>query len=206
MPQLDLNKVRELLKESNQRGNTRPDDPKRRVVVNRNGCMKIGDEADRLGPDEGSIVPQEVFAALWGPRGGSRSQGRGGRAAAPARCDRRLDEDRETVKHKLPPGTREITLEGTTAFVYDITDELGQPYTMAVYYDGCEYQVKVIHPQVEGKYSITTAHVFNDGRLCLRPPAGGLPRLDEAYAKSVLWATGFTVFLQTGQFPWPSHQ
>jgi hypothetical protein len=30
---------------------------------------------------------------------------------------------------------------------------------------------------------------------------GGLDDLQQAYAKSVLWANGFSIFQQTGQFP-----
>lgn len=40
-------------------------------------------------------------------------------------------------------------------------------------------------------------HLFRDGRICFGE-YGGIETLDAAYAKSVIWANGFTIFDRTG--------
>jgi len=197
MATLDLNELRRTLLDNAERGQTHPNEPSRKVVVDRDGKIMRADDAGLLDQQELSEVPQEVFA---GPLNALRTiLGRSGSAG------KRLERDRGIVRAKLPWGTTEVSVDGMTGFVYEITDEFSQPYTMVAYFDGTEYQVKVVAPEIETQHGVMAAHVFSDGRLCLRPPAGGMPSLAEAYAKSVLWANGFTIFRQTGKFPWPSH-
>ncbi|HOI11762.1 MAG TPA: hypothetical protein PK313_14885, partial [Myxococcota bacterium] len=67
-------------------------------------------------------------------------------------------------------------------------------------------QVKVVFPEVEGKYNPHHGHLFHDGLICWGEPMRvGLPRMDHAYAKSVLWANGFSVFLRTAHFPFSAN-
>ncbi len=187
MTNLDLNHLRQTLRENAQRGDARPDDPRQKIVVGRDGKIRHGDDiggADRRALSE---VPQELFADGW--FGG----------------DNRISRDRDVARAKLPAGTREVNVDGTTAFVYSINDEFGETYTLCAYYDGGEYQVKVVSPAIESEYGVGNAHIFGDGRLCLRPPAGGMPSLADAYGRSVLWANGFSILRRTGEFPWPAH-
>ena len=45
-------------------------------------------------------------------------------------------------------------------------------------------------------------HLYANGRLCLSQNGGsGQPTLEEAYSKSVLWATGMDVVLAGYPFP-----
>jgi hypothetical protein len=119
----------------------------------------------------------------------------------PAQLPPRVARERELVAQKLPPNTRLLCVDGVYGWLYVIVDALGQPYTLFAYHDGSGYQVKVVEPEVEGRYSPHNGHLFADGRLCLTPSGQGLPALDLAYAKSVLWAHGFSVFVRTGTFP-----
>jgi hypothetical protein len=199
MSQLDLNQLRKTLIKNAQRGDARPAESWRMVVVDRNGKIRRADEVNLSKRRELSVVPQEVFAGIREFVLNSDT---------PELSDfggDRLARDRDVVREKLPDGTREITVEGTTGWVYKINDEFNEPYAMMAYFDGSEYQVKVLEPAIEGHYGVTDAHIFSDGRLCLRPPAGGMPTLAEAYAKSVLWANGFTICRRAGHFPWPRH-
>jgi hypothetical protein len=107
--------------------------------------------------------------------------------------------DRHIVASKFPSNVREINHNGTIGWIYSITSELGDPYSLFAYHDGSFYQVLVILPAVAGQYGAHDGHLFSDGRICFGD-SGGLPTLEQAYAKSVLWATGFSIFLRTGNF------
>lgn len=111
-----------------------------------------------------------------------------------------LDKDRQIAAQYLPANTRQMQFNGVTGWLYQIQCELGNQYQMFAYYDGELYQVMVVFPNVAGRYNQHDAHLYNDGRICFRSQ-GGLPTLKKAFAKSALWATGFSVFLKTGQFP-----
>lgn len=119
----------------------------------------------------------------------------------------RLERDRVTANKKLPSNTRELTLDGTTYWTYSITCKLGRKYTMTLYFDGHEYQVRVLSPKIpsevglkDSDIDIHKCHYFSNGTLCLNPPANGAKSLEEAFAKSVVWATGFSIYAATGQF------
>ncbi|MEM8723244.1 MAG: hypothetical protein AAGE84_28825 [Cyanobacteria bacterium P01_G01_bin.39] len=111
-----------------------------------------------------------------------------------------LDRDRQIAARFLPENTQEIQFNGFTGWLYQIQCELGNQYQMFAYNDGELYQVMVVFPDVAGKYNEHNAHLYNDGRICFRSQ-GGLPTLQDAYAKSALWANGFSIFLKTGLFP-----
>lgn len=59
--------------------------------------------------------------------------------------------------------------------------------------------MKVVSPEVEGSVDANEAHLFGDGRICFGRQ-GGLSSLKYAYAKSVTWGNGFTVYSRTGTF------
>jgi len=83
-----------------------------------------------------------------------------------------------------------------------LVSELGDEYELFLYFDGGAYQVKVVSPDVEDGLSPHDCHLFADGRICLGDLAGGgMPTLEEAYARSVVWCNGFSVYLQNGKFP-----
>ncbi|BAY84681.1 hypothetical protein NIES267_41770 [Calothrix parasitica NIES-267] len=110
-----------------------------------------------------------------------------------------LHRDRQIAAEYLPANTQEMQFNGVTGWLYQIQCQLENQYLMVAYYDGELYQVMVVFPDVAGKYDQHDGHLYDDGRICFGSE-GGLPTLQDAFAKSVLWATGFSIFLQTGQF------
>ncbi len=112
----------------------------------------------------------------------------------------RIRIDRQVVAEKLPPSTREVTIDGQAGWRYELTDELRQHYVMWLFFDGRQYQVALVEPVAEEVNTQHDKHLFSDGYLCLGPQ-GGMPSLEAAFAKSVLWANGYSLYLQTGIFP-----
>jgi len=106
------------------------------------------------------------------------------------------------VKGKMPQNTLEVMSDGCTGFMYDITCELGKKYQLFAYFNGSRYRVLVITPQVEGNAHPVLTKVLSDGSLCLEPTMMGCRTLEEAFTKSVLWATGYSVYTHTGNFPY----
>ena len=114
----------------------------------------------------------------------------------------RLQSDRMFVETSMPKNSRELKVNQVTGWSFEITCEFQKKYILFLYFDGSRYQVKCVFPEVEGKhYNIHEHHLFGDGRLCLDPTSQGAPTIEYAYAKSVLWANGFSAFEMTGKFP-----
>jgi hypothetical protein len=85
-------------------------------------------------------------------------------------------------------------------WLYNFTNEFGQSFSMFAYYAGFgEYKVILVLPEVEQRYrNITKTHLYPDGHICLS--AWAVRSLEYAYAKSVLWANGWTSYELTGDF------
>jgi hypothetical protein len=114
----------------------------------------------------------------------------------------RVLRDQAVVEGKLPAETRYVSVDGARGWLYPVESELGDRYELFLYFDGSAYQVKVVSPDVEEGLSPHDCHLFPDGRVCLGDHAGGgMPTLEEAYARSVVWCNGFSVYLQRGRFP-----
>lgn len=180
MSRVDLNALREQIQNNQQRGTARPTEERDKVYANPDGRIVRGTDVsgDR---EELSEIPQTVFAST----------------------EARLVRDAETVARKLPADAQLLTVDGVSGWLYRIESELGDAYDMFVYYDGSQYQVKVVFPDVVGRYDPHYGHLYNDGRICFGSGVG-LSDLESAYAKSVLWATGFSVFLRNDTFPFNS--
>ncbi|MEX6777919.1 hypothetical protein [Limnospira fusiformis] len=171
--QVDLNEVRNRVINNRQQGVDLPRSPRQAVYVDNGG--NIVTDPEPSGHRHLSQVPQKIFAAS-------------------------LMQDRQVVVRKLPPNAQEMNISGVTGWVYDITSELGDHYTMFIFNDGSLYQVMVLFPEVAGRYSVTEGHLFPNGCICLNEEHG-YRSLEQAYAKSVLWATGFSIYARTGNFP-----
>jgi hypothetical protein len=171
--QVDLNEVRNRVLSNQQSDTDLPNSTDRSVFVDSEGNIILRPQAGT--ERQLSRVPQKTFATS-------------------------LTIDRQTVTQKLPNNTQEMSVSGVTGWTYSIVSELGDQYTMFAYSDGSLYQVMVLFPAVAGKFNVHDAHLFSDGRICFGD-AGGLPTLEQAFAKSVLWATGFSSYLRTGLFP-----
>ncbi len=171
--QVDLNEVRNRVLTNQHSGTDLPNATDRSVFVDSEGNIILRPQAGT--ERQLSRVPQKTFAAT-------------------------VTADRQIVAQKLPNNTQELSVSGVTGWTYSITSELGDQYTMFAYSDGSLYQVMVLFPAVAGKFDVHDAHLFSDGRICFGD-AGGLPTLEQAFAKSVLWATGFSSYLRTNLFP-----
>lgn len=57
---IDLNALRDVVRQNQANRDVRPDDPSRQVVVDREGNVKLGDEA--AAGEQTTQVPQETFA------------------------------------------------------------------------------------------------------------------------------------------------
>lgn len=171
--QVDLNEVRNRVMTNRQSGIDDPSSPNRAVFVDNGGNILTQPQPGQQ--RNLSRVPQKLFAAT-------------------------LMQDRQVVAHKLPANAQEMQISGVTGWVYEITSEVGDTYTMFIFNDGSLYQVMVLFPEVAGQYSPSEGHLFSNGCICLNEEHG-YPTLEKAYAKSVLWATGFSFYVRTGQFP-----
>lgn len=168
---VDLNEVRRRALQTQSMGEDLPSDPSRQVHVDREGNIV-------LDPNTGerrnlSSVPMKTWASLSG--------------------------DRQIVATRFPRNTTEQVIGGVRGWLYNITSALGDLYTLFAYNDGSQYQVLVVFPEVAGRVGAHDAHLFSNGCICFGD-GGGLPTLEQAYAKSVLWTAGFSSFLRTGNF------
>jgi hypothetical protein len=110
----------------------------------------------------------------------------------------RNEEELATARKFMPTTTRKHrTEDGVDGWLYSFYCEFGQQYVMFAYFDGVSYQVIVLQPTVERRFcSPHTGHVFSDGRICFgQAYGGGRKNLQDAYAKSVLWANGMSSML-----------
>jgi len=110
--------------------------------------------------------------------------------------------DGSIVEGKLPAATRCLEVDGVRGWLYPVSSALGDAFELFLYFDGSAYQVKVVRPVVERRADPHACHLFGDGRICFGEPAeGGMPTLEAAYAKSVVWCSGFSAYARTGRFP-----
>jgi hypothetical protein len=114
----------------------------------------------------------------------------------------RLLRDQAAVEGNLPAATRYLVVEGVRGWLYPISTELGDEFQLFVWFDGSAYQVKVVEPEVERRDDPHACHLLPDGRICLGEVAGGgMPTLVEAYARSVIWCNGYSVYTRNSTFP-----
>lgn len=179
--QVDLNKLRETILRNQEQGKSLPARRDEKVYATQDGRIVTGDSVRPSEERQLSEVHQATFAAVTTSNG------------------RRQSEQR-IVNEKLPRNTRYLEVDGVGGWYYKFNDEFGNLYEMFAYHDGSSYQVKVVYPEVEGQYTPHNGHLFSDGRICFSG-SGIVSTLEQAYAKSVLWANGFTVFQQGNPFP-----
>lgn len=109
--------------------------------------------------------------------------------------------DRAVVEQSLPAETRAVVVDGVHGWLYPVTTADGDRLRLFLWFDGGAYQVTVASPDVT-PLDPHACHLYPHGRICLSAdPGGGMPTLEGAFAKSVLWAHGFSVYQRTGSFP-----
>jgi hypothetical protein len=109
--------------------------------------------------------------------------------------------DGAVVETSFPAATRAVTVAGVRGWLYPVTSRLGDPFLLFAWFDGSGYQVKVVEPDVESHADPHACHLFPDARLCLGEGGAGMPSLEQAYARSVVWANGFSVWARGEPFP-----
>lgn len=174
---VDLNRLRSMVLDNQAENANLPTRQGDKVLVDREGAIRLGAQASPEEARQLSEVHQGTFASVA-----------------------RLERDRVLVARKFPRNTRYLAMDNVPGFLYTLTSEVGDRYDLFTYHDGSLYQVLVVFPHIAGRYSPHDGHLFSDGRICFGPE-GGLPDLEHAYAKSALWATGFSIFTRTGRFP-----
>ena len=114
----------------------------------------------------------------------------------------RVVRDEAVVEAKLPSETRRVKAGRTRGWMYSVTSAEGDAYRLFAWFDGDAYQVKVVEPDLDGRGDLHACHLFSDGRICFgSADGGGLPALEAAFAKSVLWCHGFSSYRREGRFP-----
>jgi hypothetical protein len=114
----------------------------------------------------------------------------------------RESRDRLAAEGCLPAEARRVSVQGTTGWLYPVVTEQGDSYRLFVWFDGAAYQVKVVAPEVERGERPEACHLLPGARLCLGgDQGGGMPTLEGAFARSVLWANGYSSWRRTGRFP-----
>lgn len=173
----DLNEVRELFRRAQNADLPYPTDTSQQVSVDKEARIHVG--APSTASNDKSRVQQGIFATS------------------------RLERDQEIARRKLPANTRFLSDSGIQGWAYSFNSEIAdRNYVMFAYFDGSNYQVKLISPEIEGKFNGHDVHLYTDGRLCLSDSKdSGQPTLEEAYSKSVLWANGMDVHLAGYAFP-----
>ncbi|MDQ2809772.1 MAG: hypothetical protein M3Z04_23085 [Chloroflexota bacterium] len=177
---VDLNVLREILIKRQQEGGNAIVPAQEKVWIDNEGKIKT---ANQIQPGQERRLTEMQQNAVF------------------ASSSRMLTEQ-AVVTEKFPRGTHLQEVDNVAGWFYEFNDEYSQPYTMFIYHDGSLYQVQVVFPEVAGKYNVHNAHLWPDGRICLIPDGnGGMSDFAQTYARSVLWANGFTAFLHSGKFP-----
>ena len=110
--------------------------------------------------------------------------------------------DQRIAEERLPSDTRLVGVDGVRGWLYPLTSNRGDPFRLFLWFDGAAYQVRLLEPEVDARLDPHACHLLRDGRLCLSPvPGAGAETLETAYARSVVWCNGFSVFLREERFP-----
>jgi hypothetical protein len=111
----------------------------------------------------------------------------------------RLVQEQNVVSDKFPPGTRMVETGGVVGWMYKVESEFGDPYTLFAFWNGSQYRVKMVLPEPESFDVPHVSHYFENGDICLVPGIG-LPTMEAAYAKSILFINAWSVLQRTGEF------
>jgi hypothetical protein len=180
MAQISLDKLRETILANQAQGQSNPADPGRAIVVGKEGNIQLASNLSPAQEREFAKVQQDVFHA-------------------------RIDQEQNTVRQFLPRSTSYKLVDGVSGWRFSFACEFGTKYEMFAYFDGAFYQVLVMSPEIEDRFqSAHTGHIYKDGNICFGVAYNsGRPTLEEAYAKAVFWANGFSAMLLSGDSTFP---
>jgi hypothetical protein len=111
----------------------------------------------------------------------------------------RYERERTFVARCMPANTRYASQAGRNIWIFTKTTEVGIEFDIAVYYEPDEggYCARLVSPEIENAWrNPHIGHIFDDGVICL----GGASmrsrsRMEDAYAKSCVWAEGIALML-----------
>lgn len=180
----DYNSIIETIRQAQDEGEAMPGKDKPRIEVDSNAGIRVSDAAST--DPAISQVQHGTFAA-----------------AVSAQRRARYERDLRVARQKLPPGTYYVDTPGADGWYYRIvTRDLQNEYFFCAAFDGTDYKVRLMEPELEKKYAGHSGHLFSGGKVCLTPNAGaGQPTLELAYSKSVLWAYGMDLVQNGHPFP-----
>ena len=118
----------------------------------------------------------------------------------------RTERERAFVARNMPANTRYVEGGGRDVWFFIKRTEVGIEFEIAVYYDPDEggYCAQLVSPEIENAWRDPhIGHIFDDGVICLGGDSTrSRSRMEDAYAKSCLWAEGIALMLvakQTGE-------
>ena len=179
--QIDLNRLRDTLLANQRDDQSAPRDEHRTILVTKQGELALASDVNPTERRTLARVQQDTFHA-------------------------RLDTEIETVERFMPDSTkRYVTPDDLQGWIYSFSCSYGKPYTMFAAFDGSYYQVYVLAPAVDKTYlDPHVGHIFADGRICFGESFNsGRKTLEDAYAKSVMWATGMSEMILSGNPTFP---
>jgi len=168
----DLNRIAATIRENQAKNITDPARSDQQLFVDEKGDILFGDQVDPRSARRVSRVTQETFYSRW-------------------------EDESAIVEAKLPEGTYFANDGEIDGWVYQITTEFNDVYTMYAWYDQSDatYKVSLIEPRLGGTVGVEDCHIFQDGTICLKREGGpGYRRLEDAYARSALWARGASCY------------
>ncbi|MCB5178832.1 hypothetical protein [Streptomyces antimicrobicus] len=187
----DLNAIRESFFASQAKRDEGPQGGQDQVYVDRSGRVRLGSGGETDAPL--SKVPHSTFAARRAP---------GGHSA-------RLAEEFRVAETKMPVGTYYEDTPGAEGWVYEIVTEFRNTYVMCAHFDGTDYKVRLLEPELESlpDHDQHGFHLYYSGKICLSDrPGSGQPTLEEAYARSAAWALGVDFVRMGHPFPFNRNQ
>lgn len=172
----DLNKIAQTIRENQQRGVTEPTAAPRQMFTTPDGQIVMGDEVDPDSADRLSRITQERFYSSESAR---------------------LAQERSIIREKLPSNAYQASDGSITGWVYSITNEFTDTYTLFLWYEegSRTYKVSLVEPMLGGSVGVEDCHLYADGTICLKRQGGpGYRNLEDAYARSVLWTRGASCY------------
>jgi hypothetical protein len=115
-----------------------------------------------------------------------------------------FDEDALAAQH-LPRSTTKVAdSSGGTGWVYPVTTDVGDTFELFLYRDHYLrlFRVRLMAPSLEQLGLMHETHLYGDGHLCISPAGPGLPMMNNAYARSVMWCHGISLMARGHAWPW----
>ncbi|HUN35532.1 MAG TPA: hypothetical protein VMU95_26335 [Trebonia sp.] len=105
--------------------------------------------------------------------------------------------ERKFAEESMPEGTIYASDGTYDGWVYEVRNEFGDRYQLYLWWDpsNADYRVSLMEPSLGGSVDAHGCHLFSDGRLCLRH-GGGYAEMEHAYARSVLWTRGASLYMK----------